>query len=184
MEPITLAVVGATALTEGVKFLYSQAGEAIKWWRERRDDPDPAPLSVPADAPLEGHLEPATVDRDAMGRLENEIRDLRAALGAYVDDVAPEPVDPADQDLIAVVDGLRRALEAVLGQRIRLKGEPGDPSARLRRGKLDVDSVAGYVAGVRARSIEGGHVRGTLRVKTVDAGGKAIAVDVDSIGGR
>ncbi len=96
MEPVTLAVVGTTVLTEGIKFLYVQAGEVISRWRHRRDQPVP----VPADAPLEGTLEPAKVDPAAMERLEGEIVELRRALSPYLDDVAPEPVDPNNSDLI------------------------------------------------------------------------------------
>lgn len=178
-----MALVGTAVLTEGVKFLFAQAGEAIKWWRERKDDADAEPVPVPANAPLEGRLEPAVIDRAAMERLEKEIRSLRAALAPYVDDVAPEPVDPQNPDLIAVVDGLRRSLEAVLGQRIRFQGEPGDPSGPLVTGEVDVERVFSYVAGVRARSIQGGQIRGTVRVKTAEPGSQVVGVDADTIGG-
>jgi len=38
-DPTTLsaAAIGAAALTEGIKFLYGQAGEILKRWRERKD---------------------------------------------------------------------------------------------------------------------------------------------------
>lgn len=182
MEPISLAVVGTAVLTEGIKFLYAQAGEAIKSWRARKEG-EAAPVPVAAGAPLEGELEPAVLDAAAMERLEDEIRALRASLAPYVDDVAPEPVDDGNQDLIGVVDGLRRSLEAVLGQRIRFRGEPGEPSGPLVTGEVDVDNVAGYVAGVRARSIQGGQIRASVRAKKVEAGGQAVAVDLDTIGG-
>ena len=35
-DPFTLAAVGAVAITEGIKFLYGQAGEVLKRWRERK----------------------------------------------------------------------------------------------------------------------------------------------------
>ena len=35
-DPVTLAAVGGFALTEGIKFLYGQAGEALKHWQERK----------------------------------------------------------------------------------------------------------------------------------------------------
>jgi hypothetical protein len=180
VEPITLAVVGTTVLVEGVKFLYAQAGEAIKYWRERRDTPVP----IPADAPIEGELEPAKIDSAAMERLEGEIVELRQALDPYAADVAPALVDANNHDLIEVIEGLRRSLEAVLGQRIRFKGEAGEPSGPLVEGEVNVDDVLGYVAGVRARSIEGGVVRGSIRAKTVAPGSQAAGVDVDRIGGR
>lgn len=180
MEPVTLALVGSTVLTEGIKFLYGQAGEAIKRWRDRRHEPVP----VPADAPIEGKLEPAKVDPTAMERLEGEIIELRRALSPFVDDVAPQPVDTNNSDLIEVVEGLRRALEVVLGERIRFRGEGGEPSGPLVEGEANVDEVLGFVAGVRARSIQGGAVRGSARAKMVGPGGQAVGVDVDGIGGR
>jgi len=178
MEPVTLALVGTTVLTEGIKFLYAQAGEVISRWRQRRDEPVP----VPADAPLEGTLKPVTVDPAAMERLEGEIVKLRRALTPYLDDVAPEPVDPDNPNLIEVTDGLRRSLEAVLRQRIRFKGEAGNPSGPLVEGEVNVDDVLGYVAGVRARSIEGGQVKGTAKAKRVGPGGTLTSVDADRIG--
>jgi hypothetical protein len=186
VEAITLAAVGTAVLMEGIKFLYAQAGEAIKWWRERHDRPDAVAETLPLvpDAPLEGTLEPPRVDPAVMERLEEEIRGLRSALAPYADPIAAEPVDPANQDLVAVVEGLRDALEAVLGQRITFRGESRGPSGPLAVGEVDVDTVAGYAAGVRARSIEGGVVRGTVRAKTVEKGGKAVGVDADRIGGR
>jgi len=180
VEPITLALVGATVLTEGIKFLYSQAGEAIKRWREKRDDPVP----VPPGAPIQGELQPARVDAEAMERLGGEIVQLRRALAPYVDDVAPEPVDPSNNDLVDVVDALRRALEPVLGERIRFTGESGEPSGPLVEGEVSVDDVQGFVAAVRARSIEGGVVRGSVTVKKVETGGEVVGVDVGTIGGR
>lgn len=36
-EPLTLAAVGGAVLAEGIRFLYGQATEAVKRWRERRD---------------------------------------------------------------------------------------------------------------------------------------------------
>src|SRR5262245_41005453 len=37
-DPLTLAVLGGGAATEGIKFLYGQAAEVIKAWRARRDE--------------------------------------------------------------------------------------------------------------------------------------------------
>ncbi len=77
---------------------------------------------------------------------------------------------------------MRRSLEAVLGQRIRFKGEAGKPSGPLVEGEVNVDDVLGYVSGVRARSIEGGHVKGTAKAKRVGPGGKLTGVDADRVG--
>jgi len=47
-DPVTLslAAVSSLALTEGVKFFYAQAGELLKWWRDRRDANTVAPASA------------------------------------------------------------------------------------------------------------------------------------------
>src|SRR5947199_10744351 len=37
VDPLTLSTIGAVALTEGIKFLYEQAGEVLKRWRERKN---------------------------------------------------------------------------------------------------------------------------------------------------
>jgi hypothetical protein len=176
MEPISLAVVGAAVLTEGVKFLYAQAGAAIQRWREKRDEPVP----IAPDAPIEGELRPAKLDAAAMEQLEGDISTLRKALGPYVDDVDPNPVDPKDLALVEVAEGLRRSLEAVLGQRIRFTGE-GEPSGPLIEGTVNADDVAGYVAGVRGRALSSdGTIIGRVTVKKVEAGGQAIGVDLDN----
>jgi hypothetical protein len=50
---ITLAVVGTVALKEGVKFLYGQAGELLKRWREKREAVETPPLQTSERAVLE-----------------------------------------------------------------------------------------------------------------------------------
>ena len=69
---ITLAVVGTVALKEGVKFLYGQAGELLKLWRERHDAvkttplqaSEPAVIELPADI-FEGQLDAPQIHYDS-----------------------------------------------------------------------------------------------------------------------
>jgi len=50
-DTLSAAVIGSAALTEGIKFLYRQAGEILKRWRERRDKPrEEQPLMTTAPA--------------------------------------------------------------------------------------------------------------------------------------
>lgn len=35
-DPLTLTVVGTIVITEGIKFLYSQATEVLKIWRDNK----------------------------------------------------------------------------------------------------------------------------------------------------
>ena len=124
VEPLSWAALGALATTEGVKFLYGQATEVLKRWRERsagRETEAAASIAIPADAPLQGALEPPQVDFDAVARLHDEIKALRAALADYADGL----VDPTstDYEFAAAANGLREALEVVYGQRITFRGE-------------------------------------------------------------
>jgi hypothetical protein len=187
-DPLTLAAVGAVALTEGIKFLYGQAGEALKRWRERKaakaaaGEPAAAvPVSVqlPAGA-FEGELQEPQLHLEAVARLEQELRDLRAAVADYAQGI--DEVDPNDKRLLETVDGLRRAMEAVYGQRIVFKGEPGPSSGTVVVGEAKVKEALGYVAGLRARRIIGGSVTGRVEADTVGAGAQVVGVEAETIG--
>ena len=72
-DPLTLTGVGVIALTEGIKFLYGQAGEALKRWRERKAagknaDVEPVEVELPSDA-FAGQLEQPQLHLDAVERL-------------------------------------------------------------------------------------------------------------------
>ena len=98
VEPLTLAGVGVVALTEGIKFLYAQAGEALKRWREHKaaasadsagvDQVSAEPVSVqlPAEA-FEGQLQEPRLQLVVVAQLEQELRDLRAAVADYAQGV-------------------------------------------------------------------------------------------------
>jgi hypothetical protein len=186
-DPLTLAAVGAVALTEGIKFLYGQAGEALKRWQQRKAaraavEPagsEPVTVELPA-AAFEGQLKDPRLDFAAVARLEQELRDLRAAVGEYAQGI--DEVDPGNEGLLEAVDGLRRAMEAVYGQRIAFKGEPGPRSGVQVAGEAKVDEVLGYVAGLRAKRILGGSASGRVEAKRVDRGGQAIGMDVGTVG--
>jgi hypothetical protein len=187
-DPLTLAAVGAVALTEGIKFLYAQAGEALKRWQERKAAKaaaaesgvsEPVEVELPSDA-FEGQLKEPRLDLASVGRLEGELRALRAAVADYAQGI--DKVDPNDKPLLEAVDGLRRAMEAVYGQRIAFKGQPGPPSGVEVLGEAKVDEVLGYVAGRRAKRIIAGSATGRIQAKTVGPGGEAVGVEVDTIG--
>jgi hypothetical protein len=89
-------------------------------------------------------------------------------------------VDNSDAELLAKTDALRRLLEAILQERITLKGESRPPSGPVVRGSIDVEQVAGCAAAVRARRITGGRVE--AEANRVESEGEFIGVDVDEIG--
>jgi hypothetical protein len=148
VDPLSLTAVGALALTEGVKFLYAQAGELLKYRRERKQAPE---LRPPADV-LAGSVEPAHPNDERLEELEPELTAGWHALAAYAQGI--DEIDPTDPELRRRVDDLRRALEVVYGQRITLQGEARPPSGplvendvRAARAKI-LDSRIGGIQGI------------------------------------
>jgi len=183
-DPLTLTAVGAVVLTEGIKFLYQQAGEVLKRWRERKDAgksaaTEPAEVELPS-AAFEGQLEQPQVNLEAVERLEQDLRDLRAAVADYAQGI--DNVDPRNEQLLQTTDALRHAMEAVYGQRITFLGEPRAASGSSVTGEANVDEVQGYVAGLRASKIIGGTVTGRVTAKIVRPGAQAVGLDVGTIG--
>ncbi|MFI7407746.1 hypothetical protein ACIBU0_03550 [Streptomyces sp. NPDC049627] len=185
-EPFTLAALGATAALEGIKFLYGQATEVLDRWRARKDHRDavaeaPVPVDqATAEVLLSGRLETPTVDFDILERLRETLRESAAALGNYAGGL-DEP-DLHDAELSATVDNLRRALEAVYGQRITFKGEERASSGPAVISRIEVEDIAGTVTGVRARRIAGSSVETTIAAGKVEEHGNVTGVDADTIG--
>ncbi|MFJ8016731.1 hypothetical protein [Streptomyces sp. NPDC096339] len=168
---LPLAALSAAALTEGVRFLYTQAGELLKAHRERRVEQPavdtPAIVTEPAVLPV---AEPAVVER-----FSEDLRALRADLHEFVSGV--DEIDPSDEALVRRVDALRGILEAVYGVSVTFHGEARPACPQLVHGRVDVDAVAGYVAAVRADRASG-WIQGDVRAGRVEAGGEAIGVDL------
>jgi hypothetical protein len=189
-DPLTLTALGAVALTEGIKFLYNQASELLKRRREQKKAAaaapaaSPPPIEVATPPVVEGRIAPVTVDEAALDRLGDQISGLRHDLGRYVDETDPAPVDPADERLVATVDALRQAIEAVWRQRITFKGERRESSGPMVRGTIDVEAIAGRAAAVRAGRISGdATVEGTVTADRIERGATAYGVEADTIGG-
>ncbi|MEU9161343.1 hypothetical protein AB0D29_13855 [Streptomyces sp. NPDC048424] len=174
-DPITLAALGALALSEGVKFLYGQAGEVLRQRRERRAEA----VELPGEL-FERPPAALRVDLERAEELEPELRQLRQSLSEYGQGV--DEIDPSDTPTVELVDALRRTLESIYGQPIVFKGEPTPGTAIDLTGEASVKVVRGYVAAVRARAVRSGTVKGTVRADSVEQGGQAIGLDVGEIG--
>ena len=191
LEPLTLSAFGAVALTEGIKFLYAQAGEVLKRWRDRKDaahgtasasQPPPAEsVDVRLPAVFEGQLSAPQIHFEAVHRLEAQLREGRKDLSDYAEGI--EAVDPANDNLLRRIDVLRRLLEAIYQQRLTFQGEHRPASGPVVKGRIDVGEVAGYAAAVRARVIASGQVTGEATSQRVAPEGRFITIDVDTIGG-
>jgi len=178
MDPLSLSTIGAETLTMGIQFLYAQAGELLKRWRERREGGD-AGQALPApeagSAVLRNEPQGLTVDDAALERLAPEIRELRASLAEYAEGI--EKVAPDNTGLVQVTDALRAALECVLGEDLTFQGEERpahDPDVGV---EVTVDDVAGYVAGIRANQLVDGRLRVDVKAKRVLPGGRVVGAD-------
>lgn len=179
MDPLSLSAIGAQALGLGIQFLYSQAGEVLKRWREHRDGGQPEPVLAPSPAGTEAIAtapQAASIDFAALDRLEGEIRGLRSALGEYAEGI--EPTDPTNVDLLEVTDALRCSLERVLGEDLTFKGEERQVATLDVTASMDLDAVAGYAVNVLADATTQGRIRSRVRAKTVLPGGEILGVDL------
>jgi hypothetical protein len=186
---ITLAAVGMVGITEGIKFLYGQASELIKWLREKRKTSSSGeaagsgqPKLMPRPDVFEPNPAEATVDEATLERLAEPLDELCDKLSGVV--TGRTEVDASNTTLLTRVDALRKALEIVIGQRLTFRGEKRpEAEGPIVRGRINVDEVLGYVVGVAAGSITSGAVEGEVRAKKVDEKGSAFGVRADQIGG-
>jgi hypothetical protein len=187
-DPITLAALGTIAVTEGVKFLYNQAGELLKYWREKKKvaaapaaNPQPKPPEVKLPEVFEGQLVSPKVHDDVLDRVQQNISDIRKELSEYADGV--QEIEPKNEALLTQVDALRQLLEAVYQQRITFKGEKNrGPSGPVAEGTIDVNEVEGYAAAVRARHFTSGQLKGTASADKVKSGGTLVGVELGDVG--
>jgi hypothetical protein len=185
VEPLSLAALGALAATEGIKFLYGQAAEVLKRWRDNKSGKTaeaqaPIPVQPPAAALLQGSIQSPTINFEVLESLQGDIGKLASVLGNYAGGL--EEPDPDDQELAVAADALRQALEAVYGQRITFRGENRQPSGPIVVGRVDAAKVAGAVAGVRARLVRSGRVQGTASAEEVSESGQLSGVNIDTVG--
>jgi hypothetical protein len=181
-DPMSLAALGAVAITEGIKFVYGQASELLKRRRERKktgvEPTEPVPIKN--SEVLEGRLEPLKVDYEILEQVQGDMAALAFELADYKDgDVAPGP------DVAEKVDELRRALEAVYGQRITFKGETHqESSGATLSGEARATLVKGLVAGVDVGSVSGGaRVEGKATADTVGKEGELYGVRAKDVRG-
>ena len=143
MDPAVLSLAGVSGavLTEGIKFLYGQAGELLDRQRKKRDreaTEDTAALPLkPADGILDMAPAPGGTDDNALARYEEQLIELRGRLSPYA---TGSGITPLDDAVLADAEALRTLLEAIYRQRITFAGErrpaTGTPLTERERGPL------------------------------------------------
>jgi hypothetical protein len=175
-DPLTLTVLGGVAATEGIKFLYGQATELLKAWRERRrkvdaGDTPPSQLTVPImdNEVLDGEPAEPIADATVLDKHSKSLVQLIGALSPYA--LGQADIDLADEELGEQAGRLRALLEAAYGQRFTLRGEQRDPTGTRVSVSQVLGEVEGTVVGAHADVGPGGNLDIDQDVKTVKPGG-------------
>lgn len=183
-DPLTLSVVGAAALQEGIKFLYAQASELLQRRRERKDAAGDAPvveLRLPAS--FGGGVIDAGPDFDIVAQNQARLTELRSRLVNVADELVD--VDVGDATLLHDVIELRSLLEDVFGKHLTFTAETDRPpsgapivSGRVRAEELrDADAT-----GIEVEEITGGTARGEVDVGVASAGSSVTGARIKRVG--
>jgi hypothetical protein len=175
MDP--LSALAVAAITEGVKFLYGQAGEFLSAWRRRRQDkaaPPPQALDAPDGVTVTRPRPLADPPSEQTVQLLEELQQL-------VEPIQSGRIDATAPAARAAIGQLRDIIEAVLQTPVRLAGEPPRP---LKVSDINVvtQQVAGRVTGLRADLAKlpgGSEIYGVhVQAGDVQAGGEVTGVDL------
>ena len=186
-EPITLTAVGILALTEGVKFLYAQAGEFLNQWRRRKEasaKPETKPASTIPEPPdvFDGPLGLKDADLSVLDNVGKDMLAAKKELANVVD--GSSGADLADEAFLRNVQVLRWSMEQVVGHRITFIGEDrAQTGSPVIRGEVDVDLLQGSEAiGAEVDEMTQGTVEGKARVGTASDNSKVVGTRVGTTG--
>ena len=175
-DPVTLSVLGGWAAAEGIKFIYGQAAELLKAWREQRKkvaSGEPAPAhfsaSIVDNQVLDGRPGLDVVDGTVVDRESKSLVQLMGALSPYAQGQAE--IDLADTELAEQAGRLRALLEAAYGQRLTFRGEQRDPTGTRVTVKQVLGDVEGVIIGADADVGPGGDLAVDQNVKNVKSDG-------------
>ncbi|WP_255954675.1 hypothetical protein [Streptomyces odontomachi] len=179
-DSLTLAGLSATVLTEGIRFLYGQAGEVIRQHREGRAERRERSV-VPEVVAEPRELPPP--DPELVEGFRADLEFCRTYLEPFVtgerrDALLQGAVDP---QVIEVADALRRVLGAVHQVPIVFADELSGAGTKVVRGSVEADVVAGILIGVRAKVVSA-TIDAHARAGRIEAGGEVIAADI--VGGE
>lgn len=157
MSDLSFEAAGLALLTPTVSFLYSQAGELIRRWREASDKtagrpvtPDQLPkLTVPSELFADAPPSALPARPEAVEEVLGELSRLRGRLHAYAD--GTEDVDPRSASTMAALHELKAALERVYDHDLRMRTQAVTPPA-------NVHHDARQYGGIRAQHIQATNV--------------------------
>lgn len=171
-DSLTLAYLGSTALSEGIKFLYNQADELLASRRSKKA------AKQSGNSLTEKNPDTTEVAHEALSpKLCGLVEGLQTDLLPYI--TGQRDIDSNDRALIESAHALRRLLEVITASTLTFEGEvrPQASSSTIES-EIDIDEVAGYAAAVRARYLAAGHVKGQAKVRTVLPGAQVVGVDI------
>lgn len=149
-EPVTLAVLGGVALTEGVKFLYAQAGEAIKRHYENKKAAQQA-ATIPSEGKIPDAIEAPsnalTIHTDELEKTLPRLTELRSELNLYGDGTLP--VENSSSAMLKAADELRGLLESIYQQPLNFRGEQRNPPHFDVVARADIDTNHGPATALR-----------------------------------
>lgn len=185
VDPFSIGAVAGLALTEGIKFLYGQAGEILRRRAERKaaakagQAPPAEPIAVEkTPEAFAGSLGPMAVDDDAAEEQAQNLKELRRTIEDH------ELGDADEAETIRATLALRDALEDIVGQRITFAGEDREPSGTpVATGRLTADVIKGRASGLEIETMKGGRAEGTLEAKEIAEGADAAATRIRNLGG-
>jgi hypothetical protein len=173
MDP--LSTLATAALTQGVQFLFEQAGEILSAWRARRHDKTAPPPRI-VDTP-EGIT--VTRPRPLADAPNEETEKVLEQLRTLAEPIQSGKIDPKSPAAIAIIEQLRDVVEASLQAPVRLPGEPPRP-LKISDIQVVAGRVKGRVAGLRAdlAKLPGGSEISGVGVDARDVGGDVTGVDL------
>ena len=187
VDPFSIGAVAGLALTEGIKFLYNQAGEILKRRAERKaaakagEAPPAEPIAV-EETPeaFTGTLSPLRIDDKAADEQAQNLKDFRRT----VEDHALGDAADADPGVIRATLALRDAIEDIVGQRITFAGEEREPSGTpVATGRLTAATIRGRATGLEVGEMTGGRAEGELKADEIAEGADAAGARVTKLGG-
>ena len=190
---LTLAAVGTVALTEGIKFLYGQAGDLLKRWRDRKqkaaqkankqeESPEEIKISLPAAFDGQFSFNPK-INFSAIQGTEEELNKLHNDLSKYA--IGTSQIDTANSYLLEKVDRLRELLESIYQQHITFEGENRPPSGSpIVTGQIKAKEIDGKVKVVELMHVESGKISGSADADRIGPEADVTVVRVNTVGGK